>query len=69
MFNTRFVLSKYLTKLLSPLCKIQYTDESTKDFISFIKTQKIPSNHRLESLDGWYIMELPDAPFAPRIDK
>ena len=45
-------LAKYLTKLLSPLCKSQYTVESPKDFISFIKTQKILSNHQLVSFDA-----------------
>ena len=43
---------KNRVKLLSPLCKNQYTVESTKDFISFIKTQKIPSNHQLVSFDA-----------------
>ena len=40
-------LAKYLSKLLSPLCKSQYTVESIwKDFIGLPK-QKIPPNHQL----------------------
>ena len=37
--------------MLTPLCKSQYAVDSTKDFISFIKTQKISSNHQLVSFD------------------
>ena len=39
------------TKILAPLSKSEYTVQNTKDFVNFIKPQKIPSNHQLISFD------------------
>ena len=44
-------LAKHLAKILAPLSKSEYTVQNTKDFVNFIKPQKIPSNHQLISFD------------------
>ena len=46
-----YYLVKQLAKILAPLSKSEYTVQNTKDFVNFIKPQKIPSNHRLISFD------------------
>ena len=42
---------KHLAKILAPLSKSEYTVQHTKNFVNFIKPQKIPSNHQLISFD------------------
>ena len=44
-----YYLAKHLAKILNPLSKSEYTVQNTKDFVNFIKPQKIPSNHQLIS--------------------
>ena len=46
-----YYLAKHLAKILAPLSKKEYTVQNTKDFVNFIKLQKIPSNHQLISFD------------------
>ena len=46
-----YYLAKHLPKILAPLIKSEYTVQNTKDFVNFIKPQKIPSNHQLILLD------------------
>ena len=46
-----YYLAKHLAKILAPLSKSEYTVQNTKDFVNFIKPQKIPSNHQLISFD------------------
>ena len=46
-----YKLAKYLTKLLSPLSKSQYTVQSTKELINQIKKQKVPSSYKMISFD------------------
>ena len=46
-----YQLAKYLAKLLSPLSKSQYTVNSTKDFIEFIRKEKVPSSYKMISFD------------------
>ena len=43
--TTSYYLAKHLAKILAPLSKSEYTFQNTKDFVNFIKPQKIPSNH------------------------
>lgn len=43
--------SKYLAKFLTPLTKSTYTTESSLDFISSLKGEKIPHNYKLVSFD------------------
>ena len=43
--------AKYLSKLLSPLSKSQYTVDSTKDFMSRIKNVKVPYGYKMISFD------------------
>ncbi|XP_057292671.1 uncharacterized protein LOC130621404 [Hydractinia symbiolongicarpus] len=43
--------SKYLAKLLTPLTQSTYTTESSLDFISSLKGEKIPHNYKLLSFD------------------
>ena len=42
-----YYLAKYFAKILAPLSKSEYTVQNTKNSVSFIKTQKTPSNHQL----------------------
>ena len=49
--TTLYYLAKHLAKILAPLSKSEYTVQNTKDFVNFIKPQKIPSNHQLISFD------------------
>ena len=49
--NTSYYLAKDLAKILAPLSKSEYTVQNTKDFVNFIKPQKVPSNHQLISFD------------------
>ena len=49
--GTTYYLGKHLAKTLAPLSKSEYTIQNTKDFVSFIKPQKIPSNHQLILFD------------------
>ena len=51
MGTTSNYLAKHLAKILAPLSKSEYTVYNTKDFVNFIKPQKIPSNHELISFD------------------
>ena len=44
-------LAKHLAKILAPLSKSEYTVQNTKDFVNFIKPQKIPFNYQLISFD------------------
>jgi len=44
-------LAKYLSKLLSPLSKSQYTVSSTKDFINKLKNHELPTNRKMISFD------------------
>ena len=46
-----YYLVKQLAKILVPLSKSEYTVQNTKDFVNFIKPQKISSNHQLISFD------------------
>ena len=46
-----YYLAKHLAKILTPLSKSEYTVQNTKDFVKFIKPQKIPSNHQLISFN------------------
>ena len=46
-----YKLAKYLTKLLSPLSKSQYTVQSTKELINHIKKQKVPSSYKMISFN------------------
>ena len=46
-----YQLAKYLTKLLSPLAKLEYIVTSTKDFIEIMKNVKLPDGHQLISFD------------------
>ena len=49
--SASYYLAKHLAKILAPLSKSEYTVQNTKDFVNFIKPQKIPSNHQLISFD------------------
>ena len=42
-----YCLAKHLAKILPPLSKSEYTVQNTKDFVNFIKPQKIPFSHQL----------------------
>ena len=46
-----YQLAKYLSKLLSPLSKSQYTVNSTKEFIEMIKKERVPSSYKMISFD------------------
>ena len=46
-----YYLAKLLAKMLAPLSKSEYTVQNTKDFVNFIKPQKIPFNYQLISFD------------------
>ena len=41
-----YYLAKNLAKILAPLNKSEYPVQNTRDFINFIKSQKISSNHQ-----------------------
>ena len=49
--SASYYLAKNLAKILAPLSKSDYTVQNATDFVSFIKPQKIPSNHQLISFD------------------
>ena len=44
-------LAKYLAKILSPLSKLEYTVDSTTDFIKSVRKMKIPAQHKVISFD------------------
>ena len=46
-----YYLAKHLAKILAPLSKSECTVQNTKDFVNFIKPQKILSNNHLISFD------------------
>ena len=46
-----YQIAKHLVKLLLPLSKNQYTINSTKSFMSFIKHQKVPDGRKVVSFD------------------
>ena len=46
-----YEVSKYLTTLLQPLTKSDYTIESTKDFVNKIKDKRIASDYEMISFD------------------
>ena len=46
-----YKLAKYLTKLLSPLSRSQYTVNSTKHFIKSIKHEKVPTSYQMIPFD------------------
>ena len=49
--RTSYHLPKYLAKTLPPLSKSEYTVNNNLEFISYIKTIYIPSDHKLTSFD------------------
>ena len=44
-------VARYLSELLSPLGKSNYTVDSTKEFVERIKTLRIPNDHVMISFD------------------
>ena len=46
-----YQLAKYLTKLLSPLNKSEYTVQSSTEFMEHIKTKTVPRGYHLLSFD------------------
>ena len=46
-----YEIAKYLTKLLSPLSKSNYTINSTKQFVNHIRKQKVPDGYHIVSFD------------------
>ena len=46
-----YQLAKHLPKLLLPLSKKQYSIYSIKNFMSFMKHQKVPDGHKMVSFD------------------
>ena len=46
-----YYLAKALAIILTPLSKSEWTVQNTKDFVNFIKWQKILSHHQLISFD------------------
>ena len=49
--TSTYHLSKYPTKLLAPLRESQYSIKSTKDFMSKIKSEKVPNGYQIVSFD------------------
>ena len=43
---------KYLAKLLSPLSKSDYTINSAKQFVNYIRKQKVPDGYQMVSFDA-----------------
>ena len=54
--SASYYLAKHLAKILAPLSKSDYTVQNATDFVSFIKPQKIPSNHQLISFDVCFVV-------------
>ena len=49
--STSYYLVKHLAKILAPLSESEYIVQNTKDFVNFIKPQKIPFNQKLILFD------------------